>query len=146
MTTEELHIALGCFGRRDDDFISCAGLENRILKTDQNLFNYNELMDYLDSCRLFDRPLFDLNACRHFIFYIRDKFDQPLRRIWSEKRFELYQKFIIDHRHCGIYIKLILVNPEIPQPVEQEKGILIPGGTLPEVVPIHTLKVIRGRK
>ncbi|HVI40814.1 MAG TPA: hypothetical protein VM577_09150 [Anaerovoracaceae bacterium] len=146
MKTEELYIVLGCFGRRDDDFVSCAGVENRILKTDESLFNYNELMDYLDTCRLFDRPIFDYNAIRHFIFYVRDKFDQPMKRLWSEKKFELYQKFIIDHRHCGLYVKLVMVSPELASPPEEPKGIMIPGGKQPEQTQVHGLKVIRGRK
>ena len=146
MKTEELYIILGCFGRRDDNFISCGGVENRILKIEESLFNYNDLMTYLDTCRLFDRPLFDINTIRNFVFYVRDKFDQPMKRLWSEKRFELYQKFIIDHRHCGLYLKLILVNSEIIIPEDEPKGILIPGEKTIETMPNHTLKVIRGRK
>lgn len=146
MKTEELHIVLGCFGRRDDDFISCAGIENRILKIEENLYNYNELMDYLDTCRLFDRPIFEYNSIRHFVFYLRDKFDQPMKRLWSEKKFELYQKFIIDHRHCGLYSKLIIINPEIISIPDEPKGILIPGGTVFESASINNLKVIRGRR
>ena len=146
MKTEELYIILGCFGRREDDFISCAGIENRILKVEESLYNFNELMDFLDTCRLFDRPLFDYNAIRHLIFNLRDRFDQPMKRLWSEKRFELYQKFTIDHRHCGLYAKLILVNSEISIKSDDPKGILIPASSEQAPTPVHNLKVIRGRK
>lgn len=70
------------------------------------------MMNYFASCRLFDRPLFELNAVRHVIFNLQDKYDQKNSRLWSEKNFTLYQKFIIDHRPCGVYVKLIL-EPEV---------------------------------
>lgn len=146
MKTEELYIVLGCFGRRDDNFISCAGVENRILKVDELLFNYNELMNYLDTCRLFDRPVFDYNAIRHVIFYLRDKFDQPMKRLWSEKKFELYQKFTIDHRHCGLYVKLVLVNSEIINLPDEPKSVLIPANKSQQAAQVFDLNAVRGRK
>lgn len=148
MLNEELFISLGCFGLRTDDFVSCGGVENRILKVEESLYNYSELMNYLDTCRLFDRPTFDYNSIRHFIFNVRDRFDQPMKRIWSEKKFELLQKFTLDHRHCGLYIKLILVNPQIVYPPEEEKSILIPAtkASSGAPTPTHSLKVIRGRQ
>lgn len=145
---EELYLILGCFGRRDDDFINCLGVENKILKLDPSLYKYTEMMTYLDGCRLFDRPMFDYNAVRHVIFNLREKYDQPTKRLWSEKKFELYQKFTIDHRHCGIYLKLALVLfDEENQPVIQpEKPILISGEEekKTEFKP-HNLKLVRGR-
>lgn len=147
MKTEELYIVLGCFGRRDDDFICCAGIENRILQVEGNLYLYNELMDYLDNCRLFDKPMFDYNAIRHFIFNLRDNFDQPMRRLWSEKKFELYQKFTIDHRHCGLYVKLSLINPQYEEPPVEPKGIFISGSKHSDTSDkIQKLRVIRGRQ
>lgn len=145
MEKEELYITFGCFGLVQDNFISCGGVENRILLIEETLFNYKELMNYIDNCRLFDKPMFDYNAIRHFIFNLRDRFDQPTKRLWSEKKFDLYQKFTIDHRHCGLYLKLILVNPEIPVSQPEPKGILIPGTNFNEPVKIQKLKVIRGR-
>ncbi len=147
MKTEELNIIIGCFGLRNDDFISCASVENRILPISESLYNYEELMNYLDTCRLFDKPMFDYNSIRHFIFNVRDKFDQPMKRLWSEKKFELLQKFTIDHRHCGLYVKLILVDPQIVLEPDEPKRILIPA-TKPseESATYHTLKVIRGRQ
>lgn len=147
MKTEELHISLGCFGLRNDDFISCASTENRILQVEESLYNYTDLMNYLDTCRLFDKPIFDYNSVRHFIFNLRDKYDQPMKRLWSEKKFELLQKFTIDHRHCGLYVKLILVDPEIVSEPDEPKRILIPGGNLSDdSAPTYSLKVIRGRQ
>ncbi len=112
MSSDNLYVVLGCFGRSDDDFVSCAGIENRILLVDSSLYRYDDIMDYLDQCRLFDRVLLDYNAVRHFIFNLGEKFDQPTRRLWSEKKFELYQKFAIDHKHCGLFVKLIINDGE----------------------------------
>lgn len=67
-------------------------------------------MNYLDSCRLFDRQLLDYNAIRGFIHNLYNKFDQPTRKLWSEKQFRLYQKFVIDHKDCGLFIKLDVSN------------------------------------
>ncbi len=106
MQVNELYIVLGCFGRTDDDFISCSGLQNTILVISQSLHNHVEIMNYLDSCRLFDRQLLDYNAIRNFVYNLYNKFDQPSRKLWSEKQFRLYQKFVIDHRDCGLFVKL----------------------------------------
>ena len=108
MSYDSFNVVLGCFGRSDDGFVSCLGIENKILLVNNSLYRYNDIMDYLDQCQLFDRVLLDYNAVRHFIFNLGTKFDQPTRRLWSEKKFELYQKFAIDHRHCGLFVKLSL--------------------------------------
>ena len=129
MSNGDLYVVLGCFGYRDDDFINCNGIENRILNINDNLMHYNKLMDYLDNCRLFDKATFDYNAIRHFIFHIRDKFEQPNKLIWSEKRFTTMERFTIDHRKCGLYLKLILINQEFKQEEEkkEEVKVFIPG-------------------
>lgn len=146
MSTGNLYVVLGCFGLRDDEFVSCAGVENRILNVEDNLVHYNQMMDYLDNCRLFDKSMFDYNAIRHVLFNVRDKFDQPNRRIWSEKKFGLLEKFTIEHRKCGIYLKLILSSSELDnvEPVE-EKKIFIPGSDSQFTNKIPKLKIIRGR-
>lgn len=126
---EELYLVLGCFGRKDDNFISCSGLENKILKVIFTLENYNKIMDYLENCRLFDKPLFDVNGVRNVIFYMQDKFDQGMKRLWSEKEFLLYQKFLLGHKECGTYLKLSLINKEFEEPAEKEpERIFIKGG------------------
>lgn len=125
---DDLYIVLGCFGRRDDNFVSCPSVENRILKIGVSIQGYETMMNYFEGCRLFDRPMFDINAVRNFVFYMQEKYDQGMKRLWSEKEFSLYQKFIIDHRMCGSYIKLILVNGELDKPIEEEpKKIFIKG-------------------
>ncbi|MAE86135.1 MAG: hypothetical protein CMB80_25585 [Flammeovirgaceae bacterium] len=67
------------------------------------------MMDYLDSLQLFDQPLLNTNAVRHFIFNMQDRFILPGRLLWSEKMFHLYQKFVIDHKDCGLRLQLEIV-------------------------------------
>lgn len=125
----DFYVLLGCFGLTQDGFTCCAGVENVILKVNTSLPDYNEMMNYFDQCRLFDRPMFDLNAVRHFVFNLQDRYSMVTRPLWSVKKFELYQKFIIDHRHCGVYIKLQLPEssamlPE-PTPPKKEEIVLV---------------------
>jgi hypothetical protein len=101
-----IYIVLGCFGRTDDDFVSCSGIENRILLVDESLYFFEEIMNYIDRCQLFDKVMLEYNAIRHFIHNMYDNFDQPFRKLWSEKQYRLYQKFVIDHRDCGLFIRL----------------------------------------
>ena len=102
----ELYIVLGCFGRTDDGFISCSGCRNVILSLSPSHHFYGEMMDYLDSLQLFDKPLLNANAIRHFVFNMQDKFVLPNNNLWSEKMFHLYQKFVIDHKDCGLRLQL----------------------------------------
>ncbi len=112
MSAGELHVVLGCFGRTDDGFVSCSGIDNIILKIKPSDPNYEEIMDYLDKMQLFDRQVMNYNAARHFIHNMQDKFDLPTKRLWSEKMFMLYQKFVIDHKDCGVFVKLQLPDDE----------------------------------
>ena len=102
----DLLVVLQCFGRTDDGFINCSGCENVILRLSPSHPLYDEIMDYFDSLLLFDRPLLDTNAVRHFIFNMQSKFELPGHKLWSEKMFTLYQKFVIDHRDCGLRLQL----------------------------------------
>jgi hypothetical protein len=153
--TEELYLILGCFGRQDNGFVSCASVENRILKITSATEHYNDIMGYLDTCRLFDKPMFEMQAIRHFIFNMRERYDQvgAGRRLWDETSFTLYQKFLIDHRLCGLYVKLVLINPleTEPEPESEEKKIFIKGdkpfSKEPEEFPKESkLRLIRGRR
>ena len=63
-------------------------------------------MNYFDTCSLFDKKLLDYNAIRNFISNLFMKFELPNRKIWSEKQYCLYQKFVIDHKNCGLYLRL----------------------------------------
>mgnify|MGYP006902064646 CR=1 FL=1 len=104
----EIYVILGCFGRTDDGFVSCSGIKNPILVISPSNYFYNEIMDYLDNLQLFDRMMLDTNAIRHFIFNLQDRYSGVTGKLWSEKMFHLYQKFILDHKNCGLFIKLAL--------------------------------------
>lgn len=155
----DFYVTLGCFGLRIDDFISCGGVENTILKVNSGVVNYNTMMDYFDQCRLFDKAMFDMNAIRHFVHNLQDRFDQVSRPLWTPKKFELYQKFIVEHRHCGLILKLTLPEEqvfeevkdapvylsnnfkEVDKPPKLENGLVSPQ-------PLHqtNLRLLRGRR
>lgn len=104
----EVKLVLGCFGRTDEDFISCKGIQNTILLIKPNDIFYNDMMEFFDNLKLFDRTIFDLNSSRHIIFNLKDRFEMPHKPLWHDKMFNLYQKFILEHKNCGIFIKLEL--------------------------------------
>lgn len=154
---EVLFISLGCFGRKDSnerglpEFISCPAVENRILKVDESLVYFSEIMDYLESLRLFDRPLFDINAIRHFVYNMQERYDQKVKRLWTEKQFQLYEKFIVSHKACGVYVKLVLIDTEQeikPEVKEHPLDKLLIKGTeeLKPRTPQMKLKLIRGKR
>ena len=139
---------MGCFGHLEDGFTLCGGCENKILTVGTQIQHYNEMMDYFDACRLFDRPMFEFNSIRHFIHNMQDKYDQVAvgKRLWTERQFILYQKFVLDHRTCGLYIKLELTADK-SEPKIEEKSFLIKGSNnkLEEPRTLN-LKLIRGRR
>lgn len=139
---EEIYLVLGCFGRRDDDFISCPGIENKILNLANRIDQYNQMMDYFEKCRLFDRPMFEYSSITHFIKNMQDKFDQISigKKLWSEKHYHLFQKFLADHRLCGAYVKLIIENTaeSTKNEAPKEESILISA-----IKPKINLKLIR---
>ena len=139
---QDLHVVLGCFGLRNEDFVSCSGIENVILKVDPSVNRYNDMMDYFECCRLFDKPLLEFNAIRHFVYNLQDRFDQVNKRLWSPKKFELYQKFVIDHRHCGLIVKL-----EIPQTNDSSAVVMEPSSGEEKVLKVsgNKLRLIRGQ-
>lgn len=118
MHESDLYVVLGCYGRRTDDFVSCPSIRNHILKVDITLEHYEEIMDYFEGCRLFDKPMYDFNAVRNFLQSMQNRFDRVVKPLWPKKNIDLYQNFVITHRACGVYIWLELVDKStefIPQ-------------------------------
>jgi hypothetical protein len=140
---EQLFLVLGCFGRTDDGFISCPGVENRILRIDAALAYYTEITNYFDGLGLFDKTMLDLNAIRHLIYNLQDRYDQKVKRLWNEKQYHLYERFMNTHKPCGIYAKLALVYEELKVPKPEPPQPVFVKGT-PERIPL--LKVIRGQR
>lgn len=147
----ELHLILGCFGRIDDGFISCRGCENKILLVGPNLENYNKIMDFLDSCRMFDKPAFDFNSIRNILYNMSENFDQVAsgRRLWNQKQIDLQQKFLLNHKLCGTYLKLALISNEDNGIIDIEEK-TVPIEAISKQIskveaPKINLKLIRGR-
>lgn len=147
----ELYLILGCFGRNDDGFVSCSSCENKILNVNARLDKYNEIMDYLEACRLFDRPIFEYSTIAHFIKNMQDRYDQIAvgRRLWSEKQYNLYLKFIAEHKLCGCYVKLALLDQNtVEKLTPEEKGVIIKAQKNEElkINPKVNLKLIKFRR
>jgi len=145
---EELYVVLGCFGLKTDGFVSCAGVENRILQVGEHIGNFNGMMEYFESCRLFDKSMYEFNAIRHFVHNLQDRFDQVAvgRPLWSEKQFRLYQEFVIQHRLCGLYIRLHLDIPASEEPLEDKSAFVKSQNKRPVSPPQVNLSLIRGRR
>ena len=101
-----LEVFLGCHGQKDDDFVICSSVENKIYTVESDFYYFNPIMDFLDKCKLFDCPLSDFNAIRNFLSLFREKFEIPMSPKWSERKYIAYQKFLIDHRNCGVFLYL----------------------------------------
>lgn len=111
---------MGCYGYKDDGFIFCNGVENNIFSFDNNHILYQEMMNYLDNCKLFDKPLYDYNSVRNFLSRFRQKFESPLAPVWIERKYNSYQKFAIDHKNCGLVLRLSLQKDEKPKNLEEK--------------------------
>ena len=145
---ENAYLVLGCFGRTDDGFVSCPSIENRILKLDDSLVYLDDMMDYFESVQLFDKPMLDWNAICHLVYNLQDRFDQKIKRLWTEKEYHLLERFMQMHRQCGLYTKLIVVPEEMDIPAELEPDSLTVKGS-PEIIQKEKkpeLKLVRGKR
>jgi hypothetical protein len=106
---------MGCYGYKDDDFVLCGGINNIIFTLDGTHIYHQEIMDYLDNCKLFDKPFYDYNAIRNFLARFKQKFDSPLSPTWIERKYNMYQKFAVDHKNCGLVLRLSLESAELPK-------------------------------
>lgn len=118
-TEENAYLVLGCFGRTENGFVLCNSVENRVLKLTDSLNDFPLIMNYLDSVRLFDRPMLDQNAIINLVYNLQNKFDQKIRRLWTDHQYHLIERFIQMHKPCGIYSKLILTLDEEKKPEEK---------------------------
>ena len=122
---ETAYLALGCYGRTENGFILCGGVQNRILRLDDTLTNFDGIINYLNAVKLFDRPMLDQNSIRHLIYHIQDKFDQKIKRLWTDHQFNLLERFMLMHKPCGTYAQLFLVPDEFEKPEKKEDIVLI---------------------
>jgi len=107
MSGKSLYLSLGCYGRTDNGFVSCSGVQNKILKLYPELEKGAELFEYIECLRLFQKPLNDYNAIRRVIFTIQEKYYQNLSPIWTLKQFRLIENFTLTHKSCGMYLELM---------------------------------------
>ena len=143
---ENAYLVLGCFGREENGFVLCPSTENRILKLDESLNNLDEILAYLDNLGLFDKPMLNNNTIRHLIYNLQDRYDQKIKRLWTESQYSLLERFILMHKPCGLYVKLVLVSSEDIKNAPEDEPILVKGIPEPDPKPPPSLTVIRGRK
>jgi len=145
VSEESVFLVLGCFGRKEDNFELCPGVENRILKLDDSLVYIDEIWDYLEAVKLLDKPVINLNAIRNIVFRMQDKYDQKIRKLWSEKEFHMIERFINMHKQCGLYMKLVTAIDEAPKPQEFEL-IKIQGSSIEQAVEPNMVQPNRSRR
>lgn len=143
MSLPVINVNLGCFGRIDENFVSCPSCKNTILIVDEKFREYDRLMDYFEANRLFDKKMFDYNAIRNFIYKVKQNFDDVTKPIWTPKQYSLYEKFVVEHRFCGLYLELSLTQavteiPEIAIPIKAKDSKVNEG-----VAPKISLKVVK---
>jgi len=146
--SEKIYLVLGCFGRVDDNFVSCAGTCNKILLISEDLEHYDQIITYLDNIKMFDKPILDTNAVRNIIYKFQNDYLQNFRKIWSEKFFRLYENFLISHKACGIYLQLVLDSDNEQIEIIEENPVMarVEDPNHKETAPPPNLKVIRGRR
>jgi len=102
---------LGCWGRKDEGLVLCSGISNPILDiTDATEMNA-EIVNYLDkNLQMFDRPLY--NNVHTAVFNIQSKFSMAGNPVFKDKYFKLLEQFCIQHKSCGLFLRLVLVEKE----------------------------------
>ncbi len=101
----ELYLCLCCHGRSTNGFVSCPSVCNKILKIDNTIDDLNDFVKYIKATKLDERPILDSNAARGTISSLK-KYFRNGRPIWSNEFMALIDNFNIEHRKCGVYVKL----------------------------------------
>jgi hypothetical protein len=100
-------IVLGCWGREDNNFISCSSVKNCILDITKNTTRNIDIADYLDkNFSLFDKPLY--TNVHTVLWNLQEKFSELGNPVFQEKYFRQMEDFCITHKKCGVYLKLEL--------------------------------------
>lgn len=147
MQEDDVYLVLGCFGRKEGDFVFCPSAENFILKIDENLIYYNEIWEYLESVGLVDKPMLNINAIMHLVYNLQERYDQKVKKLWTESKFNNIEKFIQLHKSCGLYAKLLLVENSSSENINKnEDNIIFIQKTDQPQYKVPVSKVIRSRK
>jgi hypothetical protein len=145
VSSEKLYLNLACFGRTENDIVLCPSVSNNILKIDESLNNVGEIVKYLETLQLFDRPLLDHNAIKHLIFNIQNRYDQKFKRIWTEAQFSTVERFMLMHKPCGLSASVVLIE-EVKPKIKEEVRVNIKSIPQREVEPTFDRPSIRYRK
>lgn len=109
------------------------------------LDNYNGIMDYFNNCELFDKTALDFNAIRNILQNMQNKFDQVVssRHLWSEQKIQLFQKFMLEHKSCGLYLKLLLTQEEPKQLEEKQVKIIAKSNIKKTKIKLNKIRGLR---
>lgn len=107
----KLHLVLGCWGREEENFVSCSGISNKILDLTKHSDRNLRIIDYLDNIyKLLDKPLY-VNV-HTALFNIQDKFSIKGSQVFSTSEFHRIECFCQMHIKCGLYLRLKLEEGE----------------------------------
>lgn len=100
-------LCIGCWGRIEEEFCSCSGINNKILDLSKDTDRNIQIANYLDTIyRLFDKPLY--NNVHTAVWNIQEKFSEKGKPVFKETLFKRIEDFCIMHAKCGIYLRLEL--------------------------------------
>ena len=139
---DDIYLSLGCYGRKENGFTLCPSTNNNILCISEDFESYIDIIKYLNVVKLFDRPMLDQNAIRHFLFNLQNKYDLKTKRLWTDHQFNLLERFMLMHKPCGFYVKLTLDNQEIE---EEPVSIFIKSSKIKEREELEKTKNVRNR-
>jgi hypothetical protein len=98
-------LVFGCWGREKDGFVSCGGVTNDILDITAGSERNTAIAEYLDShFSMFDRPLY--NNVHTVLWNLQEKFGVKGNPVFEEKKFKRMEEFCMDHRKCGLFLRL----------------------------------------
>ncbi|MFA5048389.1 MAG: hypothetical protein WC516_05210 [Patescibacteria group bacterium] len=100
-------LCIGCWGRIEEEFCSCSGINNKILDLSKDTDRNIQIANYLDTIyRLFDKPLY--NNVHTAVWNIQEKFSEKGKPVFKETLFKRIEDFCIMHAKCGLYLRLEL--------------------------------------
>lgn len=103
----KLYLILGCWGRKENDFISCSSVLNKILDLTAQTETNRKIIDFLDNnYRLCDKPLY--SNIHTALFSIQNEFSQLNNPIFDKSKFYKIEEFIQLHKKCGLYLRFSL--------------------------------------
>jgi len=106
MATPDFYLYLGCEGFQDQGFVHCPGVENLIYVASESEENFQQIIEFFVKIKLFDYPLRDYNSVLNFLSGFKERYQSKIRPKWTPSMFSSYQKFVINHKQCPVYLRL----------------------------------------